>query len=56
MAVGGCYFDARQDKEVVDGQAVEAHQSFFEQISDGLGCVVIGDGETVQPFRAGGGD
>ena len=44
------------DEEIVDRQAVLAHQAFVEQVGDGVASVVIGDGEAVQAFRARGGD
>ena len=41
------------DQEIIDRQAVLAHQPFFEQVGDGVAGVVIGNREAMQTFLAG---
>ncbi len=52
VTIGGGHFDAGQNEETIDRLAVETHQTFFEQISDRIAGVVIGNGDAVQTFGA----
>src|SRR2546421_95088 len=56
MAIGGRDFDSWQNEKAVDWLAVDAHQTFFEHVSDRVAGVVIGHGDAVQTFRLRSGD
>src|SRR5262249_22540145 len=48
MPVGGCDFDAGQNEKPVNRLAINAHQTFFEHVSDGVTRVVIGHRDSMQ--------
>jgi hypothetical protein len=50
MAVSRRDFYSRKNKEIVDGQSVQAHQAFLEKVIDHIAGVMIGDGDAVQTF------
>jgi len=52
MPVCGGNFDSGENEKIVDGQAVEPHQAFLEQVVDRVAGVVIGDGDAAQTFGA----
>src|SRR6266487_3333483 len=56
MAISRCDFDSGQNQKIIDWLTIEPHQAFFEQISDRVAGVVIGDGDAVQAFSAPGGN
>src|SRR5438874_10392527 len=47
MPISGCDFHPRKNEKIIDGQAVQSHQSFLKQVIDRIACVVIGDGNAV---------
>src|SRR4029077_10390968 len=50
VTISGSDLHARQDKKIIDRQAVEPHQTFLEQVTDGVAGIVVGDGKAVQSF------
>ena len=56
VTVSGCDFDSGQNNKIIDRLAIESHQAFFEQISNRVAGIVIGDGEAMQAFGSSGGN
>src|SRR5436853_2380105 len=52
----GGNFDAGDDEEIVDRQAIFTHQALLEEVGDRIAGVVIRDRYPMKPFLARGGD
>src|ERR1051325_9614150 len=51
-----CHFHAGENQETMNGLAILTHETFINQVRNGVTGIVIGDGKTVETFTTGGGN
>src|SRR5207244_7327881 len=56
MAIGGRHFHSWENEKIINGQSVQSHQAFLEEVIDRIARVMIGNGDAMQTFGARGCD